>query len=766
MAYTPSDSEGSEHASDSPEDSQEKSQKSSHEKILEEAKARFKLAEEAESENRREALADTKFSVGDQWDEGIKAKRASQGRPCITINKVSGVIRQVTNDQRQNRPSIKVHPVDEKGDIETAKVRQGLIRHIEYNSNASAARDTAFECAVRGGVGFYRVITDYSDPLSFDQEILVKRIRNPLSVFFDPASTEPDGSDANYAFVTEEISREEYRRLYPKSKLASTGEWEVAGNQVPEWVTKDGARVVEYFYKDYREAEIVQLSGGQAVEISKLNEWAAKEALRNGISPDLTPATDSSGKPITRKTQIPSIKWCKLNGCEVLEETDWLGKWIPIIPVYGEEVVVDNKVVRKGIVRDAIDAQRLYNIHKSYETENIALTPKAPFMLDPKSIENYQAIWATANSETHAWLPYDSKNGTLPAPQRQMFEPAIQGITQAAMYASDDIKSTTNVYDAAMGARSNETSGKAILARANQAQTSTFHFSDNLTRSITHEGRIINDLIPHIYDAARASRIIGEDGEQKVVKLNQPSGEMGKDGQELTYRMDVGKYDVTVDVGPSYASKRQEAAASMADLAKSVPAIAQAAPDLLIKNFDFAGVQELAERLKKTLPPGLADDPNAKKPPIPPEVQHQLKQYEQMIDQLTAQANEQADLIQNKRVEIESKERIEMAKIRADIEIAMLKVGSQEALEQMKQDMAQIDRRLALLKMDMPVEDVTQESGMNGAPEQAAPMPEELAPSPDGGYPADLGAEGMPSPTGGESPGQPMEGMNDDPSNF
>lgn len=717
-------------------------------KLLEEAQARFRLCQDADEEIRRETLDDLEFAAGNQWPDTIRNERQQDGRPCLTINRLPQHIRQVTNDQRQNRPSIKVHPVDDESDVETAKVYSGLIRHIEYNSNADAAYDTAFDGAVRGGRGFWRILTQYVSPTSFDQEILIKTIRNPLSVFLDPYSKEPDGADANFGFIFEDISKDEFHRQFPKSEMSRSGNWDTLGNAAPGWMTKDSARVAEYFYKDYREATLVQLANGDVLEESEIEqalaqaEQMAEQAQQMGqqapVQPDLTIVAK-------RQTKIPVVRWCKINASEILERTDWIGTYIPIVPVYGEVLDIDGKRTLKGIVRDAKDAQRMINFWKSAETEAIALAPRAPFIVAGGQIEGYEAMWQNANRRNFAYLSYKptSLNGQpVPPPQRQAFEPAVQAITQAAMFAADDLKATTGIFDASLGNQSNETSGIAIQRRNIQAQTSNFHFVDNLTRSLKHTGRILLEIIPKIYDTARTARIIGEDGEQKIVKLNQPTGENGKDGEPIVHDMSVGQYDATVDVGPSYASKRQEAVASMLDLSKAVPAIPQAAGDLIVKAMDWPGAQEISERLKKMLPPNLLDDPTKQQGQVPPQVQQQLQQQGQMIEQMTKQLHEAHDVIDNKRVEIESRERIEMAKLETTATIELAKLESKEALNMLAHQIAELDARTQLLGMGQPFPQETQD----------------FAPETQGAPGAEMGNAGM-NPTGGASPGLPMEGM-------
>jgi hypothetical protein len=541
------------------EHSRDETPENEDEDILVEAKKRLALIEEAERDIRRLALDDLKFRAGEQWPEAVIAERQRDGRPCLVINKIPQFINQITNDQRQNRPSIKVHPVDDFGDVETAKIIQGLIRHIEYNSGADVAYDRAFEGAVIGGRGFFRIVTQYVDEMSFDQEILIKSIRNPFSVFFDPYSTEPDGSDANFAFITEDLSPEEYKARFPGSEMASKDAWAAVGNNAPGWVGSDTCRVAEYFCKKMEPKQICLLSDGRVVE---------KDAIESGLPPGLVVVRE-------REAMVPVVKWFKMNAAEILDRGEWIGKYIPIVPVYGAELDVDGVRILEGIVRHAKDPARMVNYWTSAETEAIALAPRAPFIAAEGQLEGYQADWDSANRRNHSVLKYKptSLNGQpVPPPQRNSFEPAVGAISQARMLAADDVKSVTGIYDASLGNRSNETSGVAIQRRNNQAQTSNFHFVDNLTRSLRHGGRIIVDLLPKIYDTARAARIIGENDEQKVVKINQPFEE---DGKEVLYKLDTGKYDVTIDVGPSYATKRQESVASMLEMTRAYPALFQ-----------------------------------------------------------------------------------------------------------------------------------------------------------------------------------------------
>lgn len=705
------------------------------ERIVEEAKERFKLADDAFRDIRERGTEDEKFFAGDQWPEDVKRSREEDSRPILTVNKLPQFVQQITNDQRQNRPSIKVHPVDDKADVETARVYQGLIRHIEYDSNADTAYDTAFESAVKKGYGYFRVVPEYVSPLSFDQCLKIKRIADANSVLIDPHSVEPDGSDANYAFVVDRLSRDEFKTLYPKAKLSSNSEWEIGEQTTSDWVEKDSVRVAEYFYKVFEEKK---LSLVQSVDPA--TGKIIQEAILTEDLPEVLPA----GVEVvdTRTTSVPAIKWCKFNGYEILEETDWLGKYIPIVPVYGAEQFSEGKRTLKGIIRDAMDPQRMLNFWVSAETETIALAPRAPYVIAEGQIEGYENIWATANRRNHAFLPYKptSVSGQpVGPPQRNAFQADTGAITNARMLASEDLKATTGIYDASLGARSNETSGIAIQRRNVQAQTSNFHFVDNLTRSLKHTGRILSDLIPHYYNTASTARIIGEDGEQEIVKINQVFEEHGK---RRIYDLSAGKYDITVDVGPSFASKRQEAVSSMLEFIRSNPSSVQYIGDLLVKNMDWPGSQEIAERLKKVLPPNLAGD--SKGGDIPPQVQAQLAQMNQIIEQLTEQLSEAQDSLDKDRYKIESDERIKMRELEAKVEIERAKLDSKESQELLRQEIDEIKAFQAYIAAEHERAEREQQQ-------------QQQVPNPAMGVP-DAGGSEAGQPTGGVTPGTHMEG--------
>ena len=589
------------------------------------ARRRFQETDEHENPWRNVAREDLRFSLGEQWPSEIFNARQVDQRPTLTINRLPQFIHRITNDQRQNRPAVRVSPVDDSGDEDTAEVYQGIIRHIEYNSDAEDAYDTAFDMAVRVGRGYLRLNIEYLDNYSFDQDITFSRIRNPFQVYMDPHSIRADYRDMQFCFVREQMSKDEFKKQWPDADLSESDKWNMG--DMGSWVTDDAVWVAEYWYIEKVPMNLVEIQMGP-------DEFQSMDYDREYLKLYPSEMPDEWRPKIVRRRRSwrEQVKWVKMCGWKILERTDWPGKWIPIVPVLGEEVYAGEKVELSGIVRYAKDPQRMYNYWASAETETIALAPKAPWVVVDEQIEGYESQWKQANTRNWAYLPIrsitDSRGNPVAPPTRNVFEPATQAITNARMMAAEDLKSTMGIYDASLGMRSNETSGVAIARRQVEGDTSTYHFVDNLGKSIRHVGRILIDLIPQIYNAGRVIRILGEDMSEKVMQV----------GQDIN--LENGRYDVIVDTGPNFRTKRQEAAESMVDMTRAYPQLMQVGGDLLIKNLDWPGAQELAERVRRTIPPELlqeSQDPETQLAAL----QGMVQQMQQQLEAMNALAKEQ-----------------------------------------------------------------------------------------------------------------------------
>jgi hypothetical protein len=594
----------------------------------------LRQAAEADTTNRAEALDDVKFAAGDQWPVEIQNSRTLEARPCLTINKVDAYCRQITNQQRQQRPRIKCQGMNNETDAKMAEIITGICRHVEVNSNADHAYDTAFDFAVRMGWGYWRVTTDYVRPDSFDQEIYIKPIDNPFTVYFDPNSTAPDGSDAEKCLITVVMAKENFRKMYPDADDGGSFSARGTGDSNTEWVTKHDIRIAEYFYTRIISTHLVLLSDGTT---------AYEDELPSAESLELAGIYEVS----RRKTFKKQIKWCKVTAMEVLEEGTWAGKYIPVVPTYGQQCVVDNKRKKFGLVRMAKDPQRMYNFWQTSMTESVALAPRAKWIMAEGQDEGHESEWAGANNTSYAYLRYkmtDINGQPAPPPIRQAPEQPPAAIMAASQSITMDLQAVVGIVDPNQ-LPSGNISGKALQGQQQQIDMTNFHYYDNLTRSIAHTGRIILDLIPKIYSSERVMRIIGDDGKPELMTINQKTGQQDENGIEMVLNdVTIGEYDVVMDTGPGYNTKRQEAVDSMMTLLAADPNLMAQAGDLIFRNMDFPGAETIADRLAAVNPLAQIDE----KSPIPPQVQMQLAQSQQQMQQMAQQIQGLQMMIKNR----------------------------------------------------------------------------------------------------------------------
>lgn len=683
--------------------------------LLSEAKDAFREAADASDHNRRTALEDIRFArLNEQWPANIEKQRQREGRPTLVINKLPAFIRQVVNDARQNKPSIKVHPVDSGADPETAEVINGLIRNIEYVSSADVAYDTAVECSVAGGVGYWRIATDYAYDDTFDMDILIKRVLNPFSIYGDPYSTEADSSDWNTAFVVDRLTKEQFKKQWGDK---ADVDWDdTAWTAISEpWRTENEVMVAEWWKREEVDREILLFQDSRDGSMLVYDKDQIQE------DEDFQAAQQFLTFKAQRTTKSHKVMQHFMTGAEILESKPWAGRYIPIVPVYGDEFDVQGKRYLRSLIHNAKDPQRNFNYWRSAATELLALAPKVPYIGRKGAFDSDIERWQTANTRSHSFLEYD---GPEP-PQRQPLDTGVAaGALQEALNASDDMKAIVGLYDASLGARSNETSGKAILARQKEGDVSTFHFVDNLARAIRHTGRIIIDLIPHVYTAERVVRVIGEDGSQETKKINAPyqvrdpkTGQpmqqpaMGQDGQPLQgpdgnpllkpimalHDLTAGKYDLTVTTGPSYTTQREEAAAQMTEMIRAFPAAAPIVGPELAKNLDWPGADKIAEKLEQQASGQL-----------PPQVQQMIEQGKQKIQQLSEE---------NQKLKQDRSD--DMAKIEADKQIATAKLASEKEIELAK---IAAEQEIERVKIDAQKEIETYKAQMNAAALAARPV--------------------------------------------
>lgn len=601
--------------------------KTKDETIIQRAIKRRERSWNADKHNREAMVDDLRFANLDQWPEEVKKER--KNRPMLTLDHTNNHVKQVTGDMQENQPSIKVHPVDSGADKETAEVIEGLVREIEYNSSAKHVYINAARSQVKCGMGVWRVVNEFATHDAFEQDIRIKPVKNPLNWWFDPDAIEPTKCDGKFVIGSEMMPKEVYEERY--GEVPADFHQRYVGENSGLWTSSDYVTVAEYYEKVSVKREIVLLSDGSTVEIDEFTEEDQQILAANGVQ-------------VVRKRIADSyeIHYYKLTEFKILQHEKLPFRYFPIIPVFGEVENIEGKEYIRGLIRAAKDPQRMYNYARSAEAETIALQPKTPYLVTTKQVAKHKRFWNRANVDNLPYLPY-TPDEAAPPPQRQA-PPSVQsGLIQQSLSAAEDIKSATGIFNAALGDKGSEQSGKAIIARQQESDTSTSVYMFNLSLSIEHTGRVIIDMIPHIYDTAQSRRIRGEDGLDSEVEVNQPY--LTPDGVRIKNDLTRGKYDVRVAVGPSYKTKRIEAANTLVELARVFPQLLQVGGDLVAKNLDVPGAEELEERLKKLLPPGIIDDPE------------QAQQQQAAAQQAQQQAQQEAMiLLKEKLAEIQNKE--------------------------------------------------------------------------------------------------------------
>lgn len=616
--------------------------KSDWEAIHEEALKEYERDYERERSNIDDAYEDLRFRRGrqsDQWD--ALALEARKGRPCHVVNKLPQFIRQVTGDMRQSRPGIKVVPVDSGADVKTAEVRAGMIRYVENRSKAKHVYTTGADSQVTCGIGHWAVTTEYAHSGTFNQEIRIVGIEDGVSVLWDADAILPTKSDADHCFVPSDITLAKFRKQWPDA-VADGFDSGIYGlgtsGCFDTWHSDNFIRVVQYWKKKPIKRTLALMPDGSIEDLTDQVKDVPKEQIKAGLE-------WLSQQKRARIEQRDSYTICRylITMAEVLEESEWPGMHIPVVPVIGEEVRVGRDVYRHGIVRYARDLQRMENYYASAETEVVALQPKAPWLGTQKQFQDHYDIWETANTEAHPFLEYTPDPQAPGPPQRVPPPVASQAVIEGKQRNSEDMKAVIGIYDASLGAKSNETSGVAIARRDAQGDTGTYVYHDNFALAIERTAEIVNELFPKIYDTQRTVQILGDDGKPDMVEINKPQIVNGVN--QVLHDMTSGSYDVVMESGPNYATKREQAQDAMTEFIRAFPPAAPVMGDLYAKSMDWPHAEEIGERLEELLPPPIKAKLQADRmkreqasgQPPSPEMQQELAAQQQQQQQAAQQ---------------------------------------------------------------------------------------------------------------------------------
>lgn len=598
------------------------------------ARERIDEAKELARDQHERMREDLRFSnpaKPEQWSS--QALDSRTGRPALTLDRTNQFISQVVNDARQNNPGIQVMGVDDKADPKAAETLSGIFRHIEYQSRASQAYDTAIELSARVGLGWIRLVTEVVNEATNEQEIRILRVVDPTSCGLDPNSQDPDGRDAMWGYAETRVHQKTFQKQYPKAKPVSFGD---AGWNSGEFIT-----VAEYF-------EVVEQEGNHIVFT---NPDGYKESLPED---DFWGYSNKLGVSLevieTVKAPTRKVRWVKMTGSEVLEETEFPSKYIPIVPVLGYELWLDGKRHLCGLTRRLMDGQRLHNYQMSAIAEYLASQPKAPFIVPAEGVAGWEAEWKKLNGGNPAFLPYnalDEKGGAIPPPSR-LAPPTMPGaFASMAQFATQEMEAAVGMYKANLGQQGNETSGRAIRARQMEGDTATFHFIDNLSRAIEHVGRIALDVLARICDTEQIKQILGVDGKRDMVRVDPQMPQAAAadpKGKVVAINPAIGRYDVRIQAGPSYTTQREETAQQLADMIQAQPNLAPILGPMWARMKDFPDSDKVAKLLLAMAPPqvqAIEEDEE-----MPPAAVAKIKAMEQQMQQMGQAMDQAAQRIQ------------------------------------------------------------------------------------------------------------------------
>lgn len=647
---------------------------------IDEALSLFQRAEDYEAYNRDLMAEDYRFGrLGEQWPEEIARARRLERRGMLTLNHIPKFVRHVVNESRANRPSIQVRPVDDNADKITARILQGMIRNIEVSSLADIAYDTAIDMACSMGVGYVRIRNDYACADSFDKSLVVERVHNPLAVYRDAGSTSADSSDWDYAFIIDNLSKSAFDDKYPD---ADGSEFSAGDDgRLGTWFSADTVRLAEYWRRTKVQDLLLRLSNGAVMlEGGYLRRKDEYDAMSIGVVEQ-------------RETMVHKVVQRIMSGREFLEENEWAGMYIPISACYGEEVLVDGRRTFLSLFHFGKDPQRQHNYWQTSAVEKVALETRAPWLGPVGAFETDRERWERANAQNYSYLQYDGQI----APTRNFYSGVPAGDAALAAMAVDEMKGILGIYDASLGAQSNETSGRAIGARVRQGSISTFHFHDNLARCIRHVGAILLDKITNEWTGPMVARVLSEDGAADTVKINQ---EVVVDGETTIFDITTGRYDAEVRSGPSFGTRREESSQQMTELVRTFPQAAPLLADLIAKSMDWPYSEEVERRFRTLLPQGLDDD-------VDPAMQKEIEERDRIIAEgkrvleemaVKIKAMEKDKEIEQRKADVEAF-KAETDRMEAVHEISLdgEHVAMAEKLDRLGQSLAAIETRLAAL---------------------------------------------------------------------
>jgi hypothetical protein len=605
----------------------------------------FKLSSEAEADNRTRALFILDFTRPGAKQFNPQEITARGSRPSYSFNQLPKFGRQVINDQWQNVPQIKYIPKTD-ADVEKAEILEDMVREVQSQGCAQTAYKMAIASQVNMGWGYFAFATDYDNDESNDQNIYIREIPNTFQVYDDPACRKQDRSDRRFLIEVEDLPLTEFNRR--ENREYARDELQSVGSEYPSWATmgENLVRVGHYWRMEY----------------DKETVWFNKETGEK-----VTEKPKDVQNYNERVIKKPRVMYYKCTAKEKLEGRKWQGSHIPYCFVEGNKTVVNGKTYLTGIYEDMISTQVLFNYATNTAIELAESAPISPFIVPLRGVKQLEKYYDTVNRKNYAYLPYNDidENGLPIAPPQRLQNGAdLSSAVALIQMAEQNFYGTSGIYPASLGQQSNEKSGKAILARQREGDVSTSNYADTFRRALLYGGIIFQDLSKKIYDSTREIQVMSEDKKTRVVKINQKYKDP-KTGKVIEYDMTKGEMGVAITTGPSFTTKREEARESQLALFQAAPQAMLPALPMIIRSQDWPNSDKTADAVERGLPPELRDPESQKEQMqgVPPAVQAQLQQAQQIIQQIGQALQEVQQQNQQLQQEIVAKQNeVELAK--------------------------------------------------------------------------------------------------------
>lgn len=662
---------------------------------------------DAERHNIDPARQDNQFVLGYQWDRNVRIKRERLNKPVLTVNRFPAFVAQFIGAWLQSDTTIRVQPI-QGASKDVAEIRQGLIRATTRTREAKHALNVAMTNAYICGIGNFKVALREAKNDVFLSDMTLETIDDPFGVIWDRASRDPTGSDAQHCYVTEYMTKSDFKKTYPKAGPDSG--W-VSDELDSTVMTMHGLEIEDmvrvcHFWQMREEPVVLGLEAetGDVIDLTNV-----PEGDRIGMV-----APDNNGDPMIRKTVRPYAECHVVTSTQILEGPYRLNiSRLPVFRVEGWAIQEAGVRYRWGFVRNAKDPQRFHNYWRSILAEELQKSVSTKWLLDNAGGKNqYADQFRNAHRSDDGVLFWDSQ-GAGQAPQQFSPPPTNAALLTEASMTVQDIKDVTNKHEASLGITSNEVSGRAIAARQQVSELGDVIYTENMNAALAEAGRVMNELIPVVYDTARTVKLIGNDDQDVFQEINGMAGDATPD-------ITVGKYEITYSTGPAFATKRQEAVDVITTLMNTMPQVGNVVADILVRNLDIPGSEEIEERLASMLPPGVVNPerlPARRREQVAQ--QQAQQQQEQKRQQQIADMQAQAQIAKLQAEVAELSARAARQEAQAANEDS--RVGTDRFEAEVKAQKLEIDAAKAgveLARLNFEAFQAGLDSALNNAPEQ------------------------------------------------